>query len=314
MSNSSSSSSNSSSSSTSFEDFSVKLRLAQEFSVDGEFLPSKATVYLKRNGNNSTNYWPIYNDRKNVIDATNFSTITDVKNKVYFSDTVNGFTGNGYMILDGSPDPSLNVNSLENSVVNYPIKAVVADTFYFWMRVISTESNIFQAEILIDGNISKTINVILDDPSITDWNWVSTTIVLPDISEHILGIRIKEKGAAIDKIYMDVNDITPYDDWPDYSLSPYVTVHMKVYESNGKPTSPLFIYDYKNTIDDIIIDDWYNFNIKVMNGNYGYTTANNFSNSYFLVMSTSGGNFDNFIIWEMVDNDEYLSLQSAIRI
>jgi len=51
-----------------------------------------------------------------------------------------------------------------------------------------------------------------------------------------------------------------------------------------------------------------------MNSNYGYIEANDFSDSYFLVMSISGGNFDNFIIWEMVDNDEYLSLQSAIRI
>ncbi len=309
-----SSSSSSSSSLTSSEDFSVKLRLAQEFSVDGEFLPSKATVYLKRNGSNFADYWPIYNTRKNVIDATNFSTITDAENIVYFSDEIEDFTGNGYMIVDGIPDPSLNVGSLTYPVINYPIKAIEEDTFYFWMRVTSTESNIFQAEILIDGNISKTISTIISNPSGDSWSWVSTTIVLPDTSEHILGIKIKEKGAAVDKIYIDTNDVIPYIVGSEYSFSPYVTVHMKVYESNEKPINPLFIYDYKNTIDDIVIDDWYNFNIKVMNSNYGYIEASDFSDSYFLVMSTSGGNFDNFIIWEMVDNDEYLSLQSAIRI
>ncbi len=292
----------------------IKLRLAQEFSVDGEFLPSKVTVYLKRSGNNSNNYWPILKYRKNVIDATNFSTITSTDNKVYFSDIINRFTGNGYMTLDRGPDPSIETNSSAYSIINYPIRAIEADTFYFWMRVTSTESNNFQAEILIDGNISKTINTVVNNPSGDDWGWVSTTIVLPDTSEHILGIRIKENGGAIDKIYMDINDITPYDIGPDYSLSPYVTVHMKVYESNEKPTNQLFIYDYKNTIEDIIIDDWYNFNIKVMNGDYGYTKDSDFSSSYFLVMSTSGGNFDNFITWEMVSNDEYLSLQSAIRI
>ena len=315
MTTSSSSSSNSSSSSTSYEDLSVKLRLAQEFDVDREFIPSKATVYLKRNGNNRSSYWPIYNDRKNVIDATNFSTITSAENIVYFSDTIEDFSGNGYMIVEGSPDPSLNVGSLTYPVINYPVKAVEEDTFYLWMRVTSTESNVFQAEILIDGNISKTISTVISNPSGDSWSWVSTTIVLPDTSEHILGIKIKEKGAAIDKIYIDVNDVVPYNVGSEYSLSPYITVHMKVYnEKNGIPGSPLFIYDYKNTIDDIVIDDWYNFNIKTMDNNHGYTDDSDFGGSYFLVLSTSGGNFDNFITWEIVDNDEYLVLRSAIRI
>ena len=315
QSSSNSSSSLSSSSSTNFEDLTTKLRLAQEFDVNREFLPSKATVYLKRNGNNRSSYWPIYNDRKNVIDATNFSTVTSAENIVYFSDIIGDFSGNGYMILDGSPDPSLNVGSLTYPVINYPIRAIEEDTFYFWMRVASTESNVFQAEILIDGNISKTINTVISDPSGDSWSWVSTTIVLPDTSEHILGIKIKEKGAAIDKIYMDTDDVIPYNVGSEYSPSPYLTVHMKVYnEENGIPFSPLFIYDYKNTIDDIIIDDWYNFNIKTMDNNHGYIDANNFGGNYFLVMSTSGGNFDNFITWEMVDNDEYLALRSEIRI
>jgi len=278
-------------------------------------LPSKATVYLKRNGNNYSDYWPIYNTQKNVIEATNFSTITSAENIVYLSDIIEDFTGNGYMILNSSPDPSSNVNSLKYPIINYPIRAVVADTFYFWMRVSSVESNNFQAEILIDGNVSKTINTIISSPSGENWDWVSTILVLPDTSEHILGIRIKENGGVIDKIYIDTDNIVPYGVGPDYTLSPYVTVHMKVYDENdGVPGSSLFIYDYKNTIDNIIIDDWYNFNIKVLDNNHSYTNASDFSGNYFLVMSTSGGNFDNFLTWEMVDNDEYLALQSAIKI
>ena len=108
--------------------------------------------------------------------------------------------------------------------------------------------------------------------------------------------------------------MSPHSSGPEHSLSPYVTVHMRLYDSDGSPTTPLFVYDYKNTLTDIVQDDWHNFDIGVMNGTYGYTDAADFSGNYFLVMSSSGGDYDNFVIWEMVDNDEYMSLPSAIRI
>jgi hypothetical protein len=293
----------------SIEGFGNSLRLAQEFSVDGEFVPSKATVYLKRNGNNVNNFWAIYNDRENVIDATNFSTITGGNNKVYLDDTTNGFTGNGYMVLDGSSQSTFDT-------VNYPIRALGDDTFNLWIRGISLQSNYFKADILIDGNLSKTIDIEVNEPSVLDWLWVPTTIVIPDTASHTLGIRIKESKAAIDKIYIDVADLVPITTGPDYTLSPYVTTHVKLYKSNskGSPTDQLFVYDYKNTIDHIVADDWYNFDISLMDNGHGFTSSADFVGNYAIVLSTSGGNFDNFITWEMVDNDEYLSSPSSIKI
>jgi hypothetical protein len=93
-----------------------------------------------------------------------------------------------------------------------------------------------------------------------------------------------------------------------------VTVHMKVYESLQTPTVPLFVYDYKNTIDHITEDGWYNFDVQVMDENHGYTASSDFDGSYFLVLSSSGGDHDNFVIWEMEDNDEYMVSPSAIRL
>jgi hypothetical protein len=61
-----------------YEDPSVHLRLAQEFEVNSEYLPTKASAYLKRVGENTSNFWAIYNTQKTVIDATNFSTIDSV--------------------------------------------------------------------------------------------------------------------------------------------------------------------------------------------------------------------------------------------
>ena len=61
--------------------------------------------------------------------------------------------------------------------------------------------------MLIDGNVSKTISTLIDNPSDgLEWSWVSTTLVLPDNRDHTLGIRIKENGVAIDKIYIDVEN------------------------------------------------------------------------------------------------------------
>lgn len=82
---------------------------------------------------------------------------------------------------------------------------------------------------------------------------------------------------------------------------------------NNIPNSSLFIYDYKNSITEIIQDDWYNFNIKVLDDTHGYTSAVDFTESYFLVMATSGTNTSNFITWELINNDEQInpSLESG---
>ena len=295
-----------------YEDPSVVLRLAQEFEVGQRFLPSKATVYLKRVGENTSDYWAIYNNRKTVIDATNFSTIDEGNSIITFDDTISGFTGNGYMIMN-LDNPSF--LDLDMSVINYPVRAITADTFNLWIRCINANNSNFEVEILIDGNVSKTIVESIDNPSDgLEWSWVNTFIVLPDVRDHTLGIRIKENGLAIDKIYIDANSFVPYTEGPDYSVSPYLTTHMKVYDSvSDEPGTPLYIYDHKNSLTEIVQDDWYNFNIKVLDNNHGYMEANDFVEDYYLVMSTSGSNTSNFIIWELVDNDEYNAPASAIK-
>jgi hypothetical protein len=295
-----------------YEDSPVRLRLAQEFEVNSQFVPTKASVYLKRVGKNTSNYWPIYNTVKTVIDATNFSTIDKENNIVIFGDTVSGFTGNGYMILS-SDNPSF--SDFDMSVINYPIRAITPDTYNLWIRCININTNIFEAEILIDGITFKTIDTLIDNPSDgLEWTWVNTTLVLPDAREHILGIKMKENGSAIDKIYIEADNTTPYTEGPDYSLSPYLTAHMQVYDSlRGEPGISLYIYDYKNSITEIIQDDWYNFDIKVLDNIHGYNEANDFTEDYYLVMSVAGSNTSNFIIWELIDNDEYVAPSSAIK-
>jgi len=230
-------------------------------------------------------------------------------NIIMFEDIINNFTGNGYMIARDELYPASDFG-----VINYPIRAIESDIFTLWIRCISTELTTFQADILIDGVQFKTINEIVSNPSDVNWDWINTTIVLPDTKEHIMGIKIKENGGAIDKIYIDASDNIPYFEGPDYGESPYLTLHMQVYDSvDESPGSSLFIYDYKNSIDQVVQSDWYNFNINILDSNHGYTSASDFAGNYFLVVSSSGTTHGNFVVWEMEDNDEYMALPSAFR-
>ncbi len=315
-----------------YEDPEVRLRLAQEFNVAADFLPTKASVYLKRSGSNTSTAWSLSDDRATIIDASNFSTITQSTNKLFFDDRIVSFTGNGYMAM--SPDADIVGNDF--SVINYPIRNSVPGSYNVWLRVHTgssdpSGSSVFNAEMLLDGIVVKTINSTIAND---EWAWLSTSLVVPDTAQHILGIRLKEKDSVIDKIYIDADkEFTPEGDGTPYATSPYVTTHMKIYDSDGlSPTDPLQVYSYKTTLDEIVQDDWYNFDITILGGDViestGGITITSITNfkipfengesfidgNFFLVMSSSGANADNFITWEIIDSDEYLSGSAGLRL
>jgi len=232
--------------------------------------------------------------------------------ELIFDDGIGGFTGNGYMICK-------EFEGTHYKTLNYPIRAINPDTYNLWMRVINPNSNSLEMEILIDGSISKTISSTIGNPSDgLEWSWVNTTLILPDNREHILGIKIKENNIVIDKIYIDADfTLTPEGDGPIYSISPYITTHVKVFdgEENTYPTTQILAYDYKTTIDEIVQDDWYNFNISVLDGSNADANPSSWPiDNYFIVLTSSGDNPNNYIIWEMLDTDEYMGLLSAITI
>jgi len=253
---------------------------------------------------------PPGDDNEGAAYVFEIETVFEGSNIITFNDITGGFTGNGYMISQDELYPASDFG-----VINYPIRAITPDTYDLWLRVINTSNDNLEIEMLIDGNVTKTISTFIDNPSDgLEWTWVSTSLVLPDNRDHILGIRIKENNVAIDKMYIEVDSTTPYTEGPDLSVSPYITAHMKVYDSlKSEPNSPIFVYDYKNSITEIIQDDWYNFDIKVLDETHGYMSASDFHESFYLVMSLSGSNTSNFVVWELIDNDEYSAPSSAIR-
>jgi len=260
----------------------------------------------------------LYNDGTGTEELSNISPTDEIlftleetdytSAEIVFEDSLGGFTGNGYMICK-------EFEGTHHKTLNYPIRAINPDTYDLWIRAINANSNTLEMDILIDGVVSQTISTLIDNPSDgLEWSWVNTTLILPDSKDYTLGIRIKENNVAIDKVYIEVDSTTPYTEGPDYIISPYLTTHMRVYDSlSGEPNSPIPVYDYKNSITEIIQDDWYNFNINALASNQGYITADDFSENYYLVMSTSGTDVSNFITWELVDNDEYSAPASAIK-
>lgn len=298
-----------------YEKISSNIRLAQGFEVGGSYIPSKISVFFNRTGFNDGDYWQIFKNTRNVIDSTNFLNITSGDNILKFSDSEAGFTGNGYIEAYGS-DLNTSVDST-SSCVNYPIRAYEDGTFTLWIRYMAKESSLFNIDILLDGFSVRTISEINEDPSSLEWKWISRKIIIPDIEKHILGIKIKENGNCIDKIYIESEDFVPYFEGPDYSDSPYFTVHARLFDSIGSPELPnneLFVYDYQNSIDNIIRSGWYNFNVKILDDSHGFLDKNDFAGNFFIVINCSGCKENNYIVWELSTSGEYLSLPSCFKI
>ena len=277
-------------------------RLAQLFEVNNTFTPTKASVYLKRIGENTASYFDL-SDEDIVIDATNFISLSQKDNVFIFDDQISGFTGNGFLQIR---------EFVSNSTItgyasaNYNIKTNELQEYNLYLRG-RASTGTFKASVLLDGLVVNSISETVSN----DWAWFSTSFIIPDPEQHILSIRLEENNNILDKIYISENSQNPTGEGPSYTASPYVNVHVQVYETQGgQPSSPLLIYDSKTTVDEVIADDWYNFNVKPISN----TVSIDFSSTYAIVLSATGGDEDNFVIWELVDVDEYAVLPSAIRV
>ena len=272
----------------------MRVSLAQIFDVLGQYVPTKASLYLKRVGANSNSAFDLSSGEV-IVDASNFQNITAGSNNLIL-DTISGYTGNGSMTSVGS-------GSTNGAFLNYPVSTDSPGRYTAALRIYSLGH--ISVDVLINGLVvgSITSNVSVG------WHFVSAHFVLPDTNIYQLGFRVKENGGSLDKICITVNDTTFVDPGPDYDPSPFVTIHLQVFNVNGQtPTTPLDIYAYKTTLDEVVVDDWYNFAINLFQG------SNSFTGSYALVLSATGSQESNFIIWEMMDNDEYLILPSAIKV
>jgi hypothetical protein len=276
------------------------VRLAQIFEVYDQFVPTKASVYLRPKLSGDNGYFSISDDIS--IDSLNFSVLSQGVNKLFPSDTDNGLSGAGYLYVD-----TLDVTGGYASV-GYPIQAISSGQYRLWLRTKTTTGE-FRSVISLDSlNLGNLNNLSAS----AGWEWNSLIITITDTETHTLTIEPTVDGSFVDKIYI-TSDLTsvPVGFGEDFSTPQYVTIHAQLYTVNGsgEPDSPLFIYDQITTISDLKTDDWYNFNLNFLDS----SRAVSFSDRYSLVLYTSGSNSDQYIVWDISDSDPDVDSPSAIK-
>ena len=275
------------------------LKLAQIFYVYGQFIPTKASIYLKTVGDGYSDYFDV--SATVSIDALNFSHIVQSGHKFMPYTLYDDYTGKASLYLknitSGSGYPK----------VYYPVKTSSPGTYTLWVRSRSSTGN-FVADVYVDDVLAGTINQAAV-PALA-WSWFSTNFTLQDQNKHIISLRLRETETAIDKLCIASSVIVPAS-INEYQSS-FITVHLQVYTVNADdvPQTQLDIYDSKSTATEIQADDWYNFDLNFLDSSESIT----FDNKYALVVFSVGGNSTRYVVWEFVETlDPYICGPSAIK-
>jgi len=275
----------------------LKTKLAQVFPVYNNFTPSKASVHLKTSLHANETFFS-YKGVDIVIDATNFSELSQGGYKMIFGDSYIEYTGKGYMEVS-------NISTGTYSIISFPVKVDVTDTYYFYLRVRNPGVGL-TIDAYLDGEVYSSQNY----PAVgAAWDWVRVDFDLDADTEYKIGFKLKDSGAMVDKIVMTNTIGVLVGSGPSYSESPYLTIHMRLFsvDSDTLPKTQYFVYDYKTTISEVVQDGWYNFNISFLHddGVQPYTDL------CAIVLSTTGSSNTNFMFWDLTDSTEY-SLEPSL--
>ena len=276
----------------------TSVKLAQVFGVYDQFVPTKASVYLKQKVSESIPY--ILIDGDVAVDALNFSNLLQGTNKLLPSTTFADYSGHGHLCVDEFD------SSGSYGVVEYPIKSGSPGNYNIMFRC-RKAGNPFIMRVYFDGVLINTIN---ENLAVTGaWNWLFITVNIPDTQIHTLGLSLRQGNAALDKIVI-ANEWLTLATVNNYTDS-YITIHTNLYtvDANDRPESEMYIYDFKTTIGEVQTDDWYSFDLSFLDD----SRAVNFEDKHALVLYSVGSNQNKYVIWEISDSDEYIDGPSAIK-
>jgi hypothetical protein len=281
-------------------------KLAQVFSVNGNFVPTKASLKLLVNNPDKTDFFDL--SQENIIDANNFYAVSLFTNNIFVSDTVSGYSGSGYVVVPSAvyAAPGAITNF---SIIEFPVKDSGNHDVY--LRVNKLAAGNIDYQILIDDAVA------LNGPFAAAggvWEWIGPlSINLADSNEHDLGIRIGTTDALLDQVAIDPVVAPVGASAKIFTDAPYITAHVGLYNINVdyQPTTPLYIHDFKTTRENMKQSDWYNFDLNPIDDGVSIT----YDDSFAIVLSSSGSDDDNFLVWENFDSnaDGYTSEPSAIN-
>jgi hypothetical protein len=267
----------------------IKVQQAQVFDIAGAYVPTKASVYLRPSVEAEDAF--VWDGDEFAIDALNFSSISEATNKLFPSQSFAGYYGHGAMSV-------VEIDVMEPySVAEYPIRFISSGTYNVYFRY-KTLVAPFDITVYLDGNLVTTINKPF--ATIGTWNWCNATIDILDEERHILGVSLLQNDSCFDKIV--ITDTIRTDTGSINYLSPFSTIHAMLYQVgiDYTPTSPLYIHDYKTTLDEIQTDDWYNFDLNFIDISLSVAFPDN---KYALVLFASGSTKDKYVVWDLTETD-----------
>lgn len=279
-----------------------KTKLAQVFAVDQSFIPTKVSVYLKPFISSHASFF--YASSSPVIDSTNFSGIEKTSNFILFEDTESGFTGKGYLrnkVVNSSQAPAL---------ISYPIKTSTTGIYDIWFRGQKRYRDVgsFNLKVLLDG--AKVAEI--DNSAVPSgfWAWYGTSIALSDTQGHSLSLQMMQDGMTLDKIViLPHGSDSPTGEGPYLTGTPYLTLISQLYSLNEDmtPKDAFAILDYKTTLGEVLVDDWYNFSLVPLTGSIDFSSMDKFA----VTLTAVGSDSRNYIIWDKAPVDPYSFLPSA---
>jgi hypothetical protein len=263
------------------------------FASEGDFLPTKASLYLRVSGVARTVH-EIVGTR--TIDCANFSSMT--ASTLFLLPSDDG-TGGGSV---ASTHPSGSASEVSESAacsLTFPLIVADDDGYTFWLRCKSDAAAVSIDWLIDDQEVEQTRETV----TAGDWVWFSVRMALPDRTAHNLTLRVRRGGITLDKLHVTKTGGVPTGEGPGYDPSPYCTVHTSLYTSGDVgPLSPLNAYDAKATCGGIDADGWHHFDVTDRAGESAEPEG-----SYAVVVRVAGGNDGHFVMWDVSDPTDGMS-------
>ncbi len=249
-------------------------------------LVTKISTYLRTVGQPTSLGFIVPENGGIVIDVPNFISYEQGNPRTTFDISETGYYGSGYMSI-GSVSDSDNTSYPSFSYPIYFEKTGINDIYF---RIMSLSNTVLEVKIFLDDVLIKQENLAI--LSLETWNWIQTSIIIPDNQKHTLKIQILSSDIKFNSIF-----ITSDENGENSSAdSPYITVHAKIFEldSDYQPIVTYDFYDAKNTLLEIKNDDWYNFAIENVPSDFGQ----DINTRYAFAIFVSGASDKQYIIWD----------------
>jgi len=260
--------------------------ISQTITTNGTWYPTKCALYIRVVGQATTSASDI--NGQLVLDSTNFANYSLGLIQSYYDDISVGYTGSGCLTTVSSSNLSV-VDDLDSAAFSYPITLSTEGKEYIYLRVKGNG----QFLVFVDG-----FEVASVTSTNSSWNWISTSIVIPDQFLHVITIKMMAVGLSFDKMVLSNVVALPSGNGPNYTGSGYVTLHCRMATSTaGQPNRYLNELAALNSITDIVKDSWYNFDTTLFPG------FNVPSEDQICVVAVGVGASDtHYLVWDISDN------------